>query len=132
MMTKVLVDTSAWIEFFRARANQVGDRVQELIEQNRATCSGIILTELLSGTRSEREFNEVLDIMMALEMVHDTPETYVEAGRIAFSLRRQGITIPLADTLIAAQATVNHLEILSLDQHFREVNGILDLTFVKI
>jgi len=131
-MSKVLVDTSAWIEFFRTSSTQVGDRVQELIEQNRATCSGIILTELLSGTRSQREFTEVLDMMMGLEIFYDTPEICVEAGRIAFSLRRQGMTIPLADTLIAAQATVHHLAILSLDQHFREINGILDLKLVKI
>lgn len=131
-MAKALVDTSAWIEFFRASQSPVGDRVEALIEQGQATCSGVILAELLSGTRTQREFTEVLDVMLGLEVLHDTPEICVEAGRVAFALRRKGLTIPLADTLIIAQARKHDLAILSLDQHFQRVRDTLDLRLVEV
>jgi len=131
-MSKVLVDTSVWIEFFRTTHTSFGNCAQELIEQGRAACTGIILAKLLSGTRTQREFTEVLDVMLGLEVFHDTPKICVEAGRVAFVLRRKGLTIPLADTLIIAQARKHDLAILSLDQHFQCVRNVLDLRIVEV
>jgi len=131
-MSKALVDTSAWIEFFRSTQTPVGDRVEGLVEQGRAVYSGIVLAELLSGVRTQREFTEVLDVMLGLEVLHDTPEICAEAGKVAFLLRRKGLTIPLADTLIIAQARKHDLAILSLDQHFQRVRDTLDLRLVEV
>lgn len=35
-MTKVVIDTSAWIDFFRNKTGSIGNMVVEMIEQNRA------------------------------------------------------------------------------------------------
>ena len=130
-MARTVVDTSVWVEFFRAKESAVGDLVEVLVEGRDAVCTGVILAELLSGARTRREFTEVLDVMLALDVLEDTLDVCTRAGEIAYSLRRRGITIPLADTLIAAQALINDMEVLTLDRHFSRVREALGLRLVE-
>ncbi|MBT3377472.1 MAG: PIN domain-containing protein [Lentisphaerae bacterium] len=132
MSQRTIIDTSVWIEVMRHRDPALKASIKALIEAQAAYCSGIIVAELLSGTRTQREFREVLEVVLGLDVLSDTPEICVEAGRIAFDLRRQGLTIPLADTLIIAQARTHDLAILSLDQHFQRVRDTLDLRLVEV
>ena len=126
-MARTIVDTSVWVEFFRSGGPGVGDLVEALIGGGDAVCTGIILAELLSGTRTRSEFAELLDVMLGLEVLEDALDVCTRAGEISFDLRRRGITIPLADTLLAAQALIHDLQILTLDRHFSRVQEALGL-----
>jgi len=59
-----------------------------------------------------------------LPILNPTPNTWVEAGRISFMLRRKGIIIPTTDLIIAALALENNCMVLTLDSHFRQIPGI--------
>jgi tRNA(fMet)-specific endonuclease VapC len=50
----ILVDTSAWIEFFRGR-DPVASLVDSAIEHNEAALCGPIVTELRRGLRTRKE-----------------------------------------------------------------------------
>lgn len=132
MTQRTIIDTSIWIEVMRHRDPALKARLKTLIEVQAASCSGIIVAELLSGTRTQREFREVLEVMLGLDVLVDTPEICVDAGRVAFDLRRKGLVIPLADTLIISQARAHDLAILSLDQHFQRVRDTLSLQLVEL
>ena len=43
---------------------------------------------------------------------------WIEAGRLAFMLRRQGITIPTTELIIAGLALKENCAILTLDHYF--------------
>jgi len=52
----------------------------------------------------------------------------IKAGRISFSLRKKGVTIPTTDLIIASLAIENHCSVMTLDSHF---NKIPDLMFYR-
>jgi predicted nucleic acid-binding protein len=52
-MTRVLTDTSAWIDFFKSKTGDLGNLVTELIETNQAAITGVIIAELLQGVKQE-------------------------------------------------------------------------------
>ena len=56
-MNNYLVDTSIWIDFFRGNSKIIKNRILNLLDENRIYYNGIILSELLIGTNSKKEFN---------------------------------------------------------------------------
>ena len=53
---KVLVDTSAWIEFFRENT-PYHKAIPELLDSRRICCTGIVLAGLIRGTKSQKELD---------------------------------------------------------------------------
>lgn len=118
-MSNVLVDTSAWIEFFRPQGNEgMRHRIAQLIDDNEAALCGIVLAELLRGTRSDREYRDLQDRLLTLHYV-DTPEyVWVRAGHLGNQLTRKGAVVPTTDLIIACVAMSNGLTLLHQDRHF--------------
>ncbi|WGS87848.1 PIN domain-containing protein [Methylomonas sp. UP202] len=54
-MKRVLIDTCAWIDFFKSKNGQLGDQVVALIESNQAAITGVVVAELLQGVKQEKE-----------------------------------------------------------------------------
>jgi predicted nucleic acid-binding protein len=124
-MNKVIVDTSAWIDFFRNQSGEIGDMVAALIEQDRAALVGPVLSELLQGLKTRQEataLNELFSILPYLEISRDDWE---KAGDLLRSLRRNGITVPLSDAIIAAAAQKNGHAVFTLDRHFEHLKVAL-------
>jgi predicted nucleic acid-binding protein len=48
-VNKVLVDTSAWIDFLRNSSGVVGDLVSDFIRLDKACLTGPVVAELLHG-----------------------------------------------------------------------------------
>ena len=124
MKGRVLIDTSIWIEFFNRDSSQPGDLLQQLLLEGKAATTGIILTELLQGAKLEKEFEAILSIVSAVPVLEATLETWVQAGRISFGLRRKGITIPTTDLVIATIAIQNECQVFSLDPHFNKIPNL--------
>ena len=124
MKGRVLIDTSIWIEFFNRDSSQPGDLLQQLLLEGKAATTGIILTELLQGAKLEKEFEAILSIVSAVPVLEATLDTWVQAGRISFGLRRKGITIPTTDLVIATVAIQNECQVFSLDPHFNKIPNL--------
>jgi tRNA(fMet)-specific endonuclease VapC len=124
MRSNVLVDTSVWIQYFNRLDAKSGKSVEELLREERVVWSGIILTELLQGAKIEREFNAILESMVALPFLKTTQNTWIMAGKISFTLRRKGITIPITDLVIASLALEYNCLIFTLDPHFEKIPDI--------
>jgi len=124
MNANVLVDTSIWIEYFNKPDSRAGESLENLLKQGRVLGAGLVLTELLQGAKIEKEFELILDNMTALPFLETTLNTWIEAGRISFSLRKKGITIPTSDLIIASLALEKHCLIFTLDPHFNKIPGI--------
>lgn len=120
-MTKTLIDTSAWIEFFRHSSSPYADIVSVLIEQDQATTTGPIIAELLQGVKSRREGDTLRDLLTAIPYIDVWRSDWDETGILLGKLRRQGITVPLTDALIASVAKRNSYDVLTLDNHFKHL-----------
>ncbi|MBI2346244.1 MAG: PIN domain-containing protein [Deltaproteobacteria bacterium] len=118
-MPKVLIDTSAWVEFFRAdgdpRYQQV---IGRLLDEDDAAVCGATLAEVLRGARTDAEYRELTDRFSSL-IYFPMPETlWATMGRHGSHLLRRGVTVPTMDLLIATVAMENHAAVLHKDRHF--------------
>lgn len=124
MSINVLVDTSVWIQYFNRLDSKPGKSVEGLLREGKVVGAGIVLTELLQGSKIEKEFNAILESMAALPFLETTKNTWIRAGRISYSLRRSGITIPTTDLIIASLALEYDCLIFTLDPHFEKIPDI--------
>ena len=119
----VLVDSSAWISFFKSKSSPVKKTLIQLIESNKAAICAIVEMELLSGIKpSEKEI--ITDLLSALPYMETTRQDYQTAGDHQNKLRKKGITIPSTDALIATLCIKNKLSILTLDKHFNHIGNL--------
>lgn len=119
----ILIDTSAWVEFFRG-TSKTADAVAKLIEIGRASICGIIIYELIQGAKSGEEASHLSEVLSALHYIEMTSKLWTKAGNISASLRAKGITLPMSDLLIGAISLEYELEVLTLDTHFASIPGV--------
>ena len=117
-----LIDTSVWIEVFLPRRSAVSpaliERVEELMADNRAALTGVVRFELLGGARGEAEFARLEAALEGLPGIPMDEESWSEAARLSFFLRRVGLTIPPPDLMIASVALQADAPVLHRDRHF--------------
>jgi len=123
---EVLIDTSAWVKFLREQIDPASIRVEQLILAGRAVLTGPVLTELLQGCKSEPEQWKLLRVMTPIRYAAVARGDWTTAGDTLGRLRRQGVTLPLIDALIATVARRNGLHVLTLDKHFQHLNVQLE------
>jgi len=118
---RVLVDTTIWIEHFRKRGFAVSPLLVDLRKQGRACICGVVLAELLQGSRSRKDSDLANSLTETCAMLPDSTETWKSAGELAAALRRKGLTIGLIDCFLAVLAVEHRAEILSLGNHFKHI-----------
>ena len=130
-----LVDTSAWIFALRKDfLSIIKDRIEYLLKENAIFTTGMVKLELLGGTKSENEFQRLKSRLEALDAVECDAELWDEAYKLAFDLRRKGITVPCTDILIASCALKIGATLVHSDAHFDLIQQHSDLkveSFVK-
>jgi hypothetical protein len=123
-----LIDTSAWIlGLKRNSSNQVKSILTEILDKDQSATTGIIILELLQGTRTKKEYTEILSDLSALHYFEENKEIWEKASQLGFDLRRMGKTIPSTDLLIASIALHYDLILLHADNHFEQIQEYTDL-----
>lgn len=124
---KILLDTSAYSALMRGHSG-VADRVRRA---EQVLLSAVVAGELLYGfrlgTRAKKNLAQ-LEGFLDNPYVSLVPVTFSTAdrfGRIAAALRAKGRPIPTNDVWIAAHAMETGAELLSFDQHFGAIDGLL-------
>lgn len=112
-----MVDSSAWIKYFRGGTGVVSDAVHDLLEEDRALLCGVVEAEILQGLRPE-EGREISDLFTALRYLDTERRDFVSAGERLGELRRSGVTIPLTDAIIGALCSRHDVALLTTDKHF--------------
>ncbi len=131
-LDKILVDTSAWIEFFRKKEPWFSV-VSGLMDDKRICCSGIILAELIQGAKSEKELSVLRDFRHVFEFLDESVDLWQAAGELSNALQRKGKSIGLSDCYLAASAKTYKVKLLTLDKHFAVIRGAagIELYVVK-
>jgi predicted nucleic acid-binding protein len=124
-LDKVLVDTSVWIDFFRKKA-PCYSKVLKLFDEDRICCIGIILAELIQGTKSREEIKVLIDFTYVFFFLEESGELWEKAGELSFSLIKSGKQIGLSDCYIAMAANKSNSKLFTLDNHFIIIKEYLD------
>ena len=117
----ILVDTSVWIDFLRGTGSKYQRALHQLIEKGESiSIADIILTEILQGIKSDKDFKRTKDYLLAFPLYSlKDVDSYVEAARLYRACRKRGLTIrrPI-DCMIARIAIENHLILFHNDRDF--------------
>ena len=121
-MTRYLVETSVWVSVLRSKpVAALAQRFQELLEGELIAITGMIRLELLGGAKTRSEFDKLAFVTGGMEQFRDDDRTWLRAAHLAFALRRQGVTVPNSDILIAAVAIENGATLVHADAHFERI-----------
>lgn len=124
----LFLDTSAWARSLRPRAfEELKAAVREALDHRQIATCWVVTAELLIGTRDEATFNDLLGKMTAVPEIPITQVVWQEAARLGYRLRRQGVTIPVPDLLIAQCAIDSGRVLWHVDRDFerlREHSGL--------
>jgi tRNA(fMet)-specific endonuclease VapC len=118
----VLVDTSAWVDFFRGREPSCA-HVDGLLASGAALRCAPVELELRHGLRRE-EANEVLSLWRGLRSLPVDDLDFAGAGDLLREQREQGRSLPSMDALIASIALRHDVPLLAYDRHFEAVPGL--------
>lgn len=114
----ILVDTSVWVEVFRADAPLDTEALPD--PELWVTCLPVI-QEILQGFRDQRAYLTARESLLAMPIV-ESPlrlELHLQAANLYRSARRAGLTVRTsADCLIAACALRHDLPVLHRDRDF--------------
>ena len=116
----ILVDSSVWIDYFRGIAKPQTDRLNALLGAELLAVGDVVLTEVLQGFTSERDFNEGLRLLTSLSVIDVAGQDIaVQAARNFRALRALGVTPrKTIDTLIATRCIESGHALLYSDRDF--------------
>jgi predicted nucleic acid-binding protein len=115
-----LVDSSVWIDFLNGNSTSQSDYLSDHIEECNFLVGDLILTEVLQGTASEAEFNQILRLLSKADQLTIVDHTSaIQAARNFKTLRTLGITVrKTIDTLIATRCISDGIALLYSDRDF--------------
>lgn len=116
----ILVDSSVWIDFLRDQPTPQVERLSALLPMTRLAIGDLILTEVLQGIDSERDFNRIREMLGSLEIIElGGSELAVAAAQNYRRLRNLGVTVrKTIDTVIATRCIVDGHALLFSDKDF--------------
>jgi len=90
-----LIDTSAWILGLKRNFSpQIKNILTEILDKDQSATTGIIILELLQGTKTKKEYEEIFSDLSALHYFEENKEIWKKASLLGFELR-QKIVCPL-------------------------------------
>lgn len=116
----ILVDASVWIDYFRGTATPQAERLDALLGSELLIIGDLILTEVLQGFGSQRDFDQARKLLTGLDAVNiGGQDIAIQATRNDRALRERGITIrKTIDTLIATRCIESDYALLYSDCDF--------------
>lgn len=112
----ILVDSSVWIEYYRARGDARYKRwVAEAIRRDQVAVNAVVAAEILTFTRDQGQYDTVAADFSAFHWTPVDRSVGLRASRLGFRLRRNGVTVPATDLLIFASAVQSGAELMHHD-----------------
>ncbi|MCK2095440.1 type II toxin-antitoxin system VapC family toxin [Thauera aromatica] len=116
----ILVDSSVWIDYFRGTITPETETLDALLGSEPVATGDLILTEVLQGFGSNREFNQAKRLLTSLEVVElGGQEIAIQAAKNFRNLRARGISVrKTIDTVIATRCIESDFALLFSDRDF--------------
>ncbi|MTI87035.1 MAG: PIN domain nuclease [Balneolaceae bacterium] len=125
----ILVDTSVWIDYFNGIKNQQTESLDRILSEQSVLVGDIILTEILQGFDSDKEFRLAKQALDPLDCVHLGGKSLaIKAASNFRFLRSKGVTIrKTVDMLIGSWCIEHEVELLHNDKDFNQIATQLPL-----
>lgn len=123
---RVLVDTSAWVDFLNGHPSKESTALASLIGSDEEICTcGVIVSEVFQGLKHGKGRKELERLFRKLEFLEPSGvEPYFRAAAIYRELRRLGHTLrSTIDCLIAVVAEEGGCHVLARDRDLAAILG---------
>ncbi|MDR0777589.1 MAG: PIN domain nuclease [Azonexus sp.] len=116
----IFVDSSVWIDYFRGTPTPQTEKLDALLGVEPIATGDLVLTEVLQGFASDRDFNQAKQLMTSLVIVDLAGQNIaIQAAKNFRLLRSRGITVrKTIDTVIATRCIESGLPLLYSDRDF--------------
>jgi predicted nucleic acid-binding protein len=116
----VVVDSSVWVDYFNGKITKQTDLLESLLGHELVVIGDIVLTEVLQGFRSDRDFRKakrLLDSLIFKPMLGK--ELAVKSAENYRHLRKKGISVrKTIDVVIVTFCISSNLPLLHDDRDF--------------
>ena len=116
----ILVDSSVWIDYFRGAQTSQVEMLDRLLGEIPLAVGDIILTEVLQGFTSDRDFNRARQFLAAFDVIEIAGvDVTIPAAQNFRRVRALGVTVrKTIDTLIATRCIGSGHSLLYRDRDF--------------
>jgi len=128
MTSKYVIDSYAWIEYFRG--SKAGERAKGIIEGEDTLTPTLVLAELSDKyLREKQDVNEDLFFIKSKSQILPLDEeTAVAAGRLNVSMKKEVDGWGMADSIVLATARAHNAKVVTGDEHFRKLQETIMIT----
>ena len=117
-MRGMVVDTSAWVDFFAGTPSPV---LEEALARSVVILSPVVAAELVSGTRRAADRTAIEDLLRTLPL-HPTPlEHWLRVGELRGRLQLRGLTVSTPDAHVAQCALELDSPLLTRERIFPQI-----------
>jgi predicted nucleic acid-binding protein len=128
----ILVDTSCWIEFYRASGDgAVQDSVEAALRSGEVAVCDLVRLEVLAFIADPAEFELVSGDFASFRQLSSPTAVVDRAIALGRALRQKGVTAPATDLLIAGTALTHDAVLLHRDRHFEAIAEVCALRAVR-
>jgi len=116
----IIVDTSAWIEYFRGGLPAVANKVDLCLGHDLVGIGDLVYCEVMQGIRSPRERGEVSTLLLSLPQFDMVGFTIAEKSAFNYRLlKSKGVTVrKTIDVLIGTFCAEHGLQLIHHDSDF--------------
>ncbi|HQO02816.1 MAG TPA: PIN domain-containing protein [Spirochaetota bacterium] len=116
-MSRVLVDSSVWIEYFRGSKSIGVSTFNELLDNNQLCINDLILSELLPSILHQKEYH-VVDLLKSINNIPIIIDWYEIIDFQTKNIKNGYNNIGIPDLIIIQNVLQNNLVLYSIDKHF--------------
>lgn len=129
----IILDTCVILEAFRkkgkgAKISPATDQLRQMIEDDwPIAIPGIVLQEFLTGFRSDRSIQQILDLISGFPRILAEEDDHILGARIRSICLKKGLAATGIDCLIAATAINRNGRLFTFDQDFVHISKVCHL-----
>jgi hypothetical protein len=128
-MSKVLVDSSVWISFFKGEED--GKLLFPLLDSNQVCVNDLILAELIPSLLQRKEI-ALVSLLKSIEK-KELEINWDEIIKIQSCNLKNGLNrVGIPDLIIAENAIQNQIRLFSFDKHFAIMKDFFELRLYEI
>lgn len=118
-MSRILVDSSIWIEFFRRSEAPASLILDSLLAHRLVYTTGLVKAEVVPGAQSPRDFRRLQALFNALPLAPEREGFWAHLIRFRHRLQTKGVTgIGIPDLIVATVAIQNRKLVFTADEDF--------------
>lgn len=117
----IIADTNIIIDFW----NNPTEKARRIFADNDIATCGVIKTELLRGARSEQQFTEFTEALNDFSYLTFDESDWIELAEEFITFRKNGLTVPFQDAMIASLGIKYNCSIWTNDKHFKLMQVVL-------